>query len=82
MSVESNQDKRRPAVAVNRLVRNFDEFWGRINEQWKLLTIQERNFRKAIGLAPDKAVAMQAWRVLNSLPPKQLNLFPNKELTD
>jgi hypothetical protein len=66
-------------VGVYCKICNFDDFWKRINKQWGLLTIKERNFRKSIGLHPDKAVAMQAWSALSAMPPVQFNLSLNNQ---
>ena len=78
-SPTANDEAALMGVGIHISICNFDDFWKRINEQWGLLTIKERNFRKSIGLAPDKAVAMQAWSALSTMPPVQFNLSLNDQ---
>lgn len=42
----------------------FDDFWKKTLGFWKARPIQERNFRKRIGLAPDKDLSRKAFEAM------------------
>lgn len=45
---------------------NFEDFWNDCQKNWKSLSAQEKKFRKTIGLQPDRADALIAFRCLEA----------------
>lgn len=55
----------------------FDKHWQTVQANFKALPIKERNFRKRIGIAPDKELQRKVFEQKKLIPAQQLELTLN-----